>query len=170
MNKIYVAIAFGGSYEDAWENNVAASKDRLKIERYVEDQNARIARLTEIELAVRQFAEEYDKKNPFDRSTYEAAFDVPKWPAGMDQRLITSEMRAERESIKKLNAEIAQRNHARMTSHNEARNEAINSFAFAHGLDQEDVSNWDEATNFNIIHYLNNATGTKYRVDEVDEI
>lgn len=169
MEKIYIAVAFGGSYEDAWESNHVASLDQSKIVRYVEEQNARIARLKDVEGQLFTFTVEYDKKNPFDRSQMEAQQEVPKWPSGIDQRLITKEMRAERDSIRAFNAEVIARNHQRMMKYNEERNEAMLGFLISIGFDFKDLPNSESAEGLtHVASKFHHATDVSYRVDEVD--
>ena len=114
---------------------------------------------------------EYDKLHPFDDSVIEKMQVVPKWQPGIDQRLITKEMRAERESIRAFNMEVSIRNSERIMANNKWRNQALLDFAVSAGLDFADLANSEEAKNISAIGItsrLRRDTDVAYRIDEVD--
>jgi|GEM_PF-4723212 len=173
MEKIYLAVAYGGSYDESWERIVVASTNADKIRRYVEEQTARVERLKDVEIKTDSFAVDYDTLHPLDHSIMESLVNLPKWPAGIDQRLITREMRAERNSIRALNDEISTRNRTRVTEHTARRNEALLAFAISVGLNLDDLPDAGVLRMANapgITSLLYRATDISYRIDEVDTI
>lgn len=93
--------------------------------------------------------------------------------AGMDQRLITKEMRIERDTIREFNAQVAKRNSDRMVAHNQKRNVAMLEFALSIGLSKEDLPDFDPAnvlSDMPLTSRLYIATNVEYRVDSVDKI
>lgn len=168
MDKVYIAVSSGGSYEDAWECNCIASLDKQKIVDYVDGQNARIARLKDFQGKLMAFSFEYDQKNPFNQLEQESQIPVPKWPAGIDQRLITSEMRAERDSIRAFNAEVISRNHQRVIEYNNARNDASIAYLESIGFDFADLGPEADSGFPHITSKFYRATDIVYRVEEVD--
>ena len=109
----FILVAFGGSYEYAWRSNVVVSRDLHKIELLKGEKELRQQQIDEIREKLEAFEKQWHAENPFDDSLQEKVMDIQKWPSGIDQRLITKEMRAERESIRKFNAEVNARNGAR---------------------------------------------------------
>ena len=171
MDKIYIAVAYGGSYEDVWETNLAASFNQEKINSFVNEKVALVERVKAASAKLGEFATEYERLNMFDRSRMDAQKEVPKWPAGIDQRLITKEMRAERESIRAYNAAVISRNHKRMMDHNDRRNEAMVAFLMSIGFDFKDLSGEEPfSCGVNISTQIYRVTSVSYRVDEVDAI
>lgn len=163
MSKIYISVAYGGAYENAWETNMAASLDLSKIEELNTQQEARVRYLKGIQEQVDAFIVERDNNVCFDRDKeYEKLLDLPKMPS--DNKLITKEMRQERERIRNENAEIAQRNSAKYMEFYNERNDAIEAFARSIGFDEE-LPDGKKVQSF-----LYNETDVSYRIDEVEMI
>jgi hypothetical protein len=107
-DKIYVVVHSGGSYEDAWSNNVAASTDRVKAEAFMakeiaeqERHNESLKRIMEVEGEI---------VRDLGVAKYEHTLPYPKWKAGLGKEDITQEMRNDRLRVDLLNRQISERN------------------------------------------------------------
>lgn len=104
MKQHYVITESGGEYDDAWEQVVCTTDDKVKGEAYVKER-------TEFCVAVGVAQDEIDAhmnkwraENPAPSITAEPAHVVPRW---LNNITITIEMRMERIRLEKLNAEAA---------------------------------------------------------------
>jgi len=165
----FILVAFGGSYEDTWRSNVVVSRDLHKIELLKEEKELKQKAIDEIRGKLEAFEAKWNAENPFDNSTQEKTVDIPKWPAGIDQRLITKEMRVERETIKKFNAEVNARNAARHIAYHEKKIQAEKQFLVS--INAFDVINPEELGNtYSIAYDLYSMTDHQYEIEEVEEI
>lgn len=102
---VYVMIAYGGSYEDAWRSNRLASLDKSALEAVANVKNEEIRVLTEKQERVREHMQVWAKKNPTPPHPGEVYVDkltVPTW-VHLKEKEITAEMRAERALLKEEN-------------------------------------------------------------------
>jgi hypothetical protein len=94
---MFILVSHGGEYDEAWECNLAASRDKSKLEaRIVEltaENQARVAWKDKL----RVFFTEFVNANPKRESTV-VRYAKKAWPSGIGQHQITPEMRAEREA------------------------------------------------------------------------
>jgi hypothetical protein len=165
----YVLIAVGGSYEGAWRSNVAASRDLHKIELLKAEKEFQRDAILEIKAKVEEFSMQWRLDNPFDTSSIEKVLNVPKWPAGMSQKMITKEMSDHRECIRKFNQEAQQRNAARQLEYREKNYNAEKEFARALGL--FDLVKEDSTRAFYCVALsLSDYSGTYYEIEEIEEI
>lgn len=117
----FILVASGGSYEDAWRRNVVMSKNLAAIEEVKNKKENDRDFIAACQGQLNEFIKEWEKKNPFDSNALEKVVDVPKWPAGIDQRLITKEMRVERETIRSFNLQVTARNREAILAHTKLR-------------------------------------------------
>ena len=167
---IYILVAFGGSYEDAWRANVAASTDKTKVEELMANKEDRREKLKVCKQQLEEFCNQWDEANPFDQSTVEKLVDVPKWPSGIAQNLITKEMRIERDTIRKFNEGVNQRNAARYAEHRALRAVAEKEYARSIGLFELIPEEKFSFTFYSLGYELFNRCDTNYEIDEVKEI
>lgn len=167
---IFILVAFGGSYEDAWRANVAASTDKPKIEQLKTNKEERREKLKVCKQQIQEFCDRWDEANPFDQTTLEKVVDVPKWPSGIAQKLITKEMRIERETIREFNNGVMQRNAAKNAEHRKRRIEA--EFEYARSIGLFDLIPEEKFTGacYSLSYELYNRCETNYEIDEVKEI
>lgn len=165
----YILIAFGGSYEDAWRSNIVVSRDLHKIELLKGEKELHRDTILEIKRTVEEYSEWWRKANPFDDSSMEKTVNLPKWPSGIDQRLITKEMRIERDTIKKFNDGVNQRNAARNMEYRTRNYNAEKDFARTLGL-FELVSEESTQTYLSIPYSLISYSDLNYEIGEVKEI
>jgi hypothetical protein len=167
---IFILVAFGGSYEDAWRANVAASTNKTKIEQLKADKEKRREKLKVCKQQIQTFCDRWDEANPFDQTTLEKVVDVPKWPSGITQKLITKEMRIERETIREFNNGVMQRNAARNYEHRNRRIEA--EFEYARSIGLFDIIPEEKFTGayYSLSYELYTKCETNYEIDEVKEI
>jgi hypothetical protein len=119
MAKIYLLVASGGSYEDAWEKVELASKDKSKLEAEQVKREGLRDFCKEVIKQLESFVDDWNSVNVME--ALEEPANVPKWPSGLDQRLITKEMKAERQSLTQFNKEVLARNHQKISEHNNKR-------------------------------------------------
>lgn len=166
----FILVAFGVSYEDAWRKNVAVSRELEKIVALKEAKESRIKVIDEIRTKLEEFTKEWEASNPFDQASIEKLVEIPKWPSGIDQRLITKEMRAERQSIKDFNEEVNRRNSERHTAYRDRRLAAEIEFLRPLGLfelvKEENISEGY----YSIAYRLYCITDRQYEIEEVEEI
>lgn len=109
----YILQVSGGQYDAAYTSNVAVSRNLRKIELLKTELERKRDLIVDIYNKTSKHSREWDEANPFDHEAQEQTLAVPKWPAGLDQRLITQDMRDERNTIKNINEGICVRNSAR---------------------------------------------------------
>lgn len=132
MNKIFVAVAYGGQYEDAWESNLAASEDVTKVEAFIAEEKARREKEGQFQLALHKFYNEFREANPVTRVALPRK-ERPKWKAGIAEKDITPEMRQERRDIDSFNMEqIRKQNAAENVWQNEVWRPAYENFCWEH--------------------------------------
>ena len=167
---IFILVAFGGSYEDAWRANVAASTDKSKIEELKILKEERREKIKVCKDQITKFCNQWDEANPFDQTSLEKTVDVPKWPSGINQKLITKEMRIERDTIRKFNDGVLQRNAAKQAEHRNRRVTAEKEYAREIGL--FDIIPEEKLTGsyYSLSYELYSRCETNYEIDEVKEI
>ena len=85
----FVVSAYGGEYDDAWEDPVALAGTVELAQAFIDDEEKRF---NEIVDKVQEFLSAYSKENgsiPFERE-----LDRPRWPPGLPEASITPEMRS----------------------------------------------------------------------------
>ena len=164
----FILVASGGSYEDAWQSNVAVSRDKIAIEELkIKKENERefIAACSE---KLDAFIKEWEMKNPFDPNILEKTVAVPKWPSGIDQRMITKEMRIERDTVRNFNNQVCFRNSERITRHNKLR--MVAELEFCEALELFDVVDRESFHESFISYRLHQHINVRYEIEEVEEI
>jgi len=115
MTDIYVIVASGGQYDDAWQSNIGyctsmeqaeVLKDRLVCEN---------KRDVELHRKIQKLKGEIFKLGPI---VYEKPIDLPKWKNGLGIDQITDAMKNERSSIMIKNQIIAAHNEEKCTAYN----------------------------------------------------
>ena len=168
---IFILVAFGGSYEDAWRANVAASTDKAKIEQLKILKEGRREKIKVCKDQITEFCNRWDEANPFDQTSLEKTVDVPKWPSGINQKLITKEMRIERDTIRKFNDGVLQRNAAKQVEHRNRRVAAEKEYAREIGLfDIISEEKFTGSSYYSLSYELYSRCETNYEIDEVKEI
>ncbi len=135
QNKVYIVVAAGGSYDDAWHSNLSAHLDRTVAELEVlrlQEQSKRIQTILE---DVRKFYHEQLKAQAF---TLE---EVPQPPKGPSKQ--TKENRAQHKAAMdayyKLAQPIAQRNEEKRLAAMNAAREAAKQKAIELGAIEDDL-------------------------------
>lgn len=105
-DKMFVVVAYGGSYDDAWEQNVVGSTSAQKAQDYIDARLLDAERFAEIDAQLSVAAKSIIKQLPAGKPL----LPTKPWPAGLGEKDITPEMRAEREAIQQANAKINQEN------------------------------------------------------------
>lgn len=165
----FILVASGGSYDDAWHRNVVMSKNLAAIEEVkTKKENERdfIAACNE---QLSEFIKEWEKENPFDNSVLEKVVDIPKWPAGIDQRLITKEMRIERDTIRSFNLQVTARNREAVLAHTKLRWIAERNFCENLGLFNvlDKILFAEGFISYRLYHQEIDVT---YEIEEIEEI
>lgn len=105
MKQLYAIRAFGGSYDDAWENVRFITDDEDKGKAYI----AKMEALREVVAAAVTQCNEYQRKwqveNPVPVQRALKPVEVPKLPN--EAKKITKEMRDERKRLQELNSKDA---------------------------------------------------------------
>lgn len=164
----FILVAFGGSYDDAWQNNVAVSTDEAAITALKVKKESEREILISCSKKLNEFVKEWEKKNPFDSNLLEKTANLPKWPSGIDQRMITKEMRSERESICAYNNGVNDRNRAQLLAHNKLRIDAEHEICEELGL--FNVLDRSLFANSFITHRLYQFIDVQYQIEEIEEI
>lgn len=164
----FILVASGGSYEDAWQSNIAVSKDQLAIEQLKLKKENEREFIESVSEKLGEFIKQWEAENPFDANSLEKTVDVPKWPSGIDQRLITKEMRIERDTIRNFNTQVCFRNSERTVAHNKLRMAA--EYAFCESQLLFDVINKEEFHESFISYRLHQHIDMRYEIEEVEEI
>ncbi len=102
MSKIFVVVASGGKYEDAWRRPVLASHDKDKVQFYVDAKVRERAVITDIKTRHRDAIRAWVNANPEPAILDYTLPDKP-WPlwTGLKEKEITQEMRNTREVLRK---------------------------------------------------------------------
>ena len=167
MAKIYLLVASGGSYEDAWEKVELASKDKSKLEAEQVKLEGLRDFCKELMAKLSSFVEDWNAVNA--GPPLEELAEVPKWPSGLDQRLITREMKAERQTLVQFNKEVLARNHQKISDHNGKRFAAELEYAEHLGLfDRVPKENFTQG--WSVAYLLYPYLEAKYEIQEVEEI
>ena len=165
---LYILIALGG--ECCYTNKmvIAVSKDLSKIEALKNKKENENKKIKEIFSKLSQFSVKWYNEN-IDAAEYRQKAKIPKWPAGLDQRAITEEMRAEREKIKAFNAAVDEYNNNLQKAFSlkgiEAEKEYLKSI---NAFDILSESEYD-ANNHSFIHVYG-AVDCDYAIEEIEEI
>lgn len=108
MTDIYIVVASGGSYDDAWSNNMFATTDKVVAEAKRAELEAEHVKLGEDLEKFYQFCRALDEElGPVE---LEARLDWPRWKSGIAQVEITQAMRNERTKIQLKNEQIVRKN------------------------------------------------------------
>ena len=167
MAKIYLLVASGGSYEDAWEKVELASKDKSKLEAEQVKREGLRDFCKEVIKQLESFVDDWNSVNVME--ALEEPANVPKWPSGLDQRLITKEMKAERQSLTQFNKEVLARNHQKISEHNNKRFAAEVEYAEHLGLfDRVPKENFTQG--WSVAYLLFPYLEARYEIQEVEEI
>lgn len=97
MSELFIVIAYGGEWEDAWTDNRVVTYDEDKALAYIEKETLRIEkRNADVELWEEAYSKFYDtlEKIPYGKRMQKSA-----WPPGLGEKDITPEMREERERV-----------------------------------------------------------------------
>ena len=167
MAKIYLLVASGGSYEDAWEKVELASKDKSKLEAEKFKREELRDFCKEAIKKIESFVEDWNSINPM--VILEELAAVPKWPSGLDQRLITKEMKAERQTLVQFNKEVLARNHQKISEHNTKRFTAEVEYGEHIGL-FERVPKENFTQGWSVAYLLYPYIEAQYEIQEVEEI
>jgi hypothetical protein len=97
MDKILVLFHSVGEYEDRRDYPLCASTSKEKLQQYQAERNACLVRMNWLYDQVNEFCRQYREQHPLPHSAKLEA--VPRWKQGLRKEEITTEMRAERESI-----------------------------------------------------------------------
>lgn len=68
MKQLYVICAYGGSYEDIWEEHRFVTDDEAKGNLFVEKMNARREELIKIEMVIDSWIRTWKRNNPFEKT------------------------------------------------------------------------------------------------------
>lgn len=105
---IYLAVAYGGEWEDAWQTNLAASFDRTLVEQFITTKKSEDEEHDRVFALYREFVDQYSSANPMPE--YQRDTDYPRWGAGLGAHEITDKMREERNKVIRQNQLIAEAN------------------------------------------------------------
>ena len=167
MAKIYLLVASGGAYEDAWEKVELASKDKSKLEGVQVQREQLRDFCKEVIKKLESFVEDWNSVNVM--ASLEELAEVPKWPSGLDQRLITKEMKAERQTLVQFNKEVLARNHRKISDHNAKRFASEVQYAECLGL-FEQVPKEQFTQGWSVAYLLHPYLEAQYEIQEVEEI
>ena len=93
---MFVIVASGGSYDDAWSRAEFVTDDEDKGKAYCEKMNALAASVTDAQMQVGKWQQHYLLDNPRPNIKSPTLLNIPKWK-GSDK--VTAEMRAERKRL-----------------------------------------------------------------------
>lgn len=167
MAKIYLLVASGGAYEDAWEKVELASKDKSKLESEQVKREGLRDFCKEAIKKIESFVDDWNSVN--NMTSLEELADVPKWPSGLDQRFITKEMKAERQTLVQFNKDVLARNHQKIADHNNKRFAAEVEYAEQIGL-FEHVPKENFTQGWSVAYLLYPYIEAQYEIQEVEEI
>lgn len=164
----FILVASGGSHDDAWHRNVVVSKNLAAIKEIkTKKENARDF-IAGCRTQLDNFIREWEKNNPFDNSILEKIVDVPKWPAGVNHRLITKEMRIERDTIRSFNLKSIERNREAILAHTKLRWIAERDFCENLGLFE--VLDKNVFVEGFISYRMYQEIDVYYEIEEIEEI
>ena len=113
---MFIIIAGGGSYDDAWSRAEFITDDEDKGKAYCEKMNALAEKVRDAQMQIAKWQQHYLLNNPRPGFTKPELLDVPKWKSS-DK--VTAEMRAERKRLEELNNAITQAAHKPMLDHSQ---------------------------------------------------
>jgi hypothetical protein len=155
IKTMYLAVAYGGKWDDSWETNCVASFDRHRIEQYIAKKEAEITENDRVMVLLDAFDNQYQDASI--QPEYVALIDTPKWVTGLGENEITQDMRRDRANIKGRNSMIATINAARYHEWSAKREVARKEYFKT----IETTLEYD-----NVIH----STEENYRIDEIEVI
>jgi len=100
MTQLYAIRAYGGEWDDSWEQVRFITDDEAKGQAYVDKMTALSERLREVQKELGTFHTEWQLANPAPKCRDAKHITVPKWDSKVT---VTIEMRAERTRIEELN-------------------------------------------------------------------
>ena len=103
MTQMYVIVASGGSYDDAWSKAEFVTSDEKLGQYYVDRMNAFRDEVEAARDTLNKWATQYRKDNPRPSTESGTLYAIPKWTGNQK---ITQEMRNERKRLEDLNREI----------------------------------------------------------------
>jgi hypothetical protein len=137
MSTIYVIIASGGSYDDAWERNVFAVADEAAAMVAVDELKARHERLKGLYQPIREFFNQHIRETA-PMFMHEPQPDYPKGPAKPNKEALKAHAAAIKEWTE-LAQPIGRRNQDRSLAHNRHVAAATRELAATLGADEEDM-------------------------------
>lgn len=134
---IYLVVAYGGEWDDAWTRNKWSTLDKEKASQYVialeatqNLHNATVDKITE-------FCDAYvNRIGPCPAVGCQQSY--PRWAPGISAAAITDDMRAVRECIKANNARIQEQNDALYNDYEDALEKEIVEFLLTLGYTESD--------------------------------
>jgi hypothetical protein len=153
MQNIFIVVAYGGQYENAWGSISAAFTDRSSAEAYILYKEDLAQRIYQKEVLLAAFYEKYEAENP--RPPRAVQHVLPRWRSGMSEKDITPEMRTERTRLFDLNSKLAEEASIAYEIYEETLLAAQQQYAEAGGIDSPD----------RIVRYAN-MPDVRWRIDE----
>jgi len=92
---MFIVVSSGGSHDEAWESTEVCSSDKDKLELYIADRKAAIAKERDFQSRLHELYVDFATKNPKRAGTI-VRYDKPKWASGIGQHQITQAMKDER--------------------------------------------------------------------------
>jgi len=138
MSTLYLVIASGGEFDDAWKQNEVGSFDQQKAKDYARDAtNDRQKRNEDLDSFDEVSSKWYEEKGPI---PYGTRLPIPKWGAGhgVGEKDITPEMRAERSAIQAKNDAMDKEYHAICIKQQAELQQMREEFFVARGYDKDD--------------------------------
>jgi hypothetical protein len=134
---IYLVVAFGGEWDDAWQRNKWSTLDKEKAAQYIIALEANQARHNVTVDKITEFSDAYvNRVGPCPAVGCQQSY--PRWAPGISASAITEAMRSEREDIKASNAHIAKQNDALLNEYEAVLEKEIVEFLFALGYTDRD--------------------------------